>query len=200
MSCQVDDLDWVKGLPVGILFFVGTLYGFTRKRARRALALRDYPRLAERIGLERVGGSATTLGRFRGDYDGYRVAVDPEERAPRIVLFLHQPTDWDLRTYQRWKRVPEGLETLTFADRGLNAWLSTRLLSGDPSGLAEARLAAVESELLALRALTPNLREFSLAEDRLECVFDFGTPPFIPAALVADVLKQLAKLARAAAS
>src|SRR5690606_18710485 len=84
----------------------------------------------------------------------------------------------DLRNYDRWARLPPGLEPFAFPDRGRNAWLKTRL--------AEPGLGAIVASDTQLGAALeriqqhPALREFTLADDRVEMVFDFGARGLFP--------------------
>src|SRR5690606_16158558 len=123
---------------------------------------RDYPALAARLGLGWTPpANPQELGRLRGELEGYRVAVDPDERA-RIVVFLDQELGLDIRTYAHWKRAPVVFQALRFQSRALTSWLRGAFAEKGHADRLEA-LSALEASLLELGAHKARMTEFSLA-------------------------------------
>ncbi len=172
--------------------FVGTVVAAMRRRAGRSLAQRQFPRLAERLGLRfeapRYDG---WVGQLKGAFEGHDVLVQPDERA-RIVVLLRQPLQIDLRTFQHWKRAPEGKSAFSFKERKLNAWLPNRWCADGLEGVLGDN-GALAAALDALR-VHPHVKQLVLDEERLEFTLDYGSPPYIPAGDVQALLQSGARI------
>src|SRR5262249_10301003 len=70
----------LKAAPIGLLMFFGTYLATKRRQSGRARAAKELPELARQLGLESRAAAPGSLGALSGDYDGYRVYVDPDER------------------------------------------------------------------------------------------------------------------------
>jgi hypothetical protein len=167
--------------------FVGTVAAALRRKAGRSLAQRQFPQLVERTGLSfEAPKYPGWVGQLRGRWSGYEVLVQPDERA-RLVVWLRAPLGVDLRSYQHWKRTPEGKVAFSLRDRRLDAWLLNRLCkAGDEAKLADAPL--VIAALDAVRS-HPKIKQLVLDEERLELSLDYGSPTYIPAADVEPLLQ-----------
>jgi hypothetical protein len=189
------DAEWLRAVPIGLVLFAGSAFAAWSRRRRRARAQQNYPALAEQLGLKldapRYPGWAGTL---RGSYAGRAVLVQPDEQA-RIVVQLTKPCGVELRSFAHWKRAPVGYENFAFAARRINEWLANRyvkhelLTTWDPTALGAL--------LDKLQSSSPALRQFSVDAERIECLFVYGSPAFIPVEEVPRLLTLLGQLALA---
>jgi hypothetical protein len=190
----VTDFSWRHAIPFGIVMFVGTILGWLKRRAGRSLARRGYPELARDLGLSYVPPRYPRgLGSLKGEMRGYRVLVDPDETA-RVVVRFRGSAPLDLRSYPHWKRLPPGYTSFSFADRTLDRWLSGRLVkqSAEVEPLLDDRFRELLKRVMNLGS---ELKQFAVDSERLEARFDFGTPPYVPPALVRQLLPLLVELA-----
>ena len=189
----MDDWDWLKAVPIGIVFFASTILAATRRKAGRALAQREYPALAERLHLTREPPRyAGWAGKLAGHYEGRRVVVEPDEHS-RLLMEFRMPLGVDLRSYERWKRDPPGLQGFSLG-KELDAWLDNRFCLEDKVE-AMRNNAELAGLLQELRDATERLKEFTVDETKIECVVEFGSPPYIPARVVERCLPVLSRLA-----
>lgn len=194
-ACAVPDFAWSDLLPFGFLMFAGTLFGLTRRKAGRALSRRDLPRLAARLGLAyQVSDSTKGGGRIVGEVQGVLVRIESDDRA-RIVCQLPRDLGVDVRSYAHYKRVPGGYERVSLGSRSDDEWMQVRLLHESGEESFERVRERLISLLDALRPHRSRLKEFTLDASRVECVFDFGTPPYLPASLVERILPPMLSLA-----
>ena len=174
--------------------FVGTVYGVLRRHWGKRASRGAFPELGRKLGLEHVAADTPgAAGVLKGVYDGYAVRIESEARARLVVRLKHEPMALDLRNYERWRRLPPSLSPFALGDPALNHWLRTRL-----AGALVAEAVASDAQLLAcLRAFRGNqaLREFTVAEGRIECVFDFGARALFPAAAAERALAEALRLA-----
>lgn len=177
MRHMADD-SWLRAFPVGLILFVGTALGFARRAWHKHSARASFPELGARLGLAHSAPETPgAAGILKGELGGRKVRIESDTRA-RVVVDLGHSIDVDVRNYDRWVRLPPGLNPFAWGDRTLNAWLKTRLAAPEL-----APQLASDSELTrALRQLRdhPNLRELSAAEGRVELVFDFGARGLFP--------------------
>lgn len=187
------NLDWTHALPLGLLMFAGSAVARLRRRRQRGRAERNYPALAERLGLSfeapRYDG---WVGRLRGTYQQYSVLVQADERA-RIVVQLQTSPGLDVRSYDHWKRPPEAHTTFSFGQRKLDQRLPNRHCTQALSERDFRQLAPVFSHLLDQ---SEALRQFTLDPERIELIFDFGVPAVIPTDDVERLLSAAVELAR----
>lgn len=187
-------MDWTSLLPIGALLFGATALGFTRRKAGRALARREYPKLAARFGLalqppERAG----EVGTLVGDVDGVRVRVESDERA-RLVCYPPADHGLDVRSYPHHKRTPAGFEPISLGSRADDRWALNRFAREGHD--VAAALAALGAVLVALGPDRDRLKTFTADAERVECVFDFGVPPYLPGSVVSRLLPAMVALAR----
>lgn len=186
------DLDWAQGLPIGILMFVGMLVGTTLRKASRARAHRNYPAVAEEFGLEFVEPSNPRgLGRLRGQYRQRQVLVQADEGA-RIVVRLRAHPTLALYNHAYFKRTPDELVSFSLGSRKLDEWLPNRYCAPGMEDMGDSpRL----RELLGELRLFPKLKQLNVDGERVECVFDYGRPPYIPVGDLSQLLPLCADLA-----
>jgi hypothetical protein len=190
----VADFDWSSLLPFGFLMFGGALLGFTRRKAGRSLARREYPKLATRFGLAHEARPGE-VGTLEGRLDGVRVRAESEGRA-RLVCFPPQRLSVDVRNYEHHKRTPSGFESFSFQNLADDRWAKNRFIS---EGVApEPWIEATRRILSAIGADRDRLEAFTVDADKVECVFNFGSPPYLPARVVERVLPAMVELARLA--
>lgn len=188
-------MEWLKegALPMGIVFMAFTVFGVLRRKAGHGLAARDYPALAARLGLAyRPSRYRTGVGTLSGLLGGLKVIVDPDEQR---LIRVRYPEDVpmprvELHTYEHNKKLPEDLRPLRIADRRLQGWFRTCYAAP-----AEAEILARELPALAGLRSIRQLKTLSITPSGLTGHFDYGSPPFIPAAIVSEVVPLLCALA-----
>lgn len=186
-----------SALPIGLLFFLGTFLGWHRRRSGHRRAARELPSLAARLGLSLVGSRGPgTIGRITGTLNGYAVLVDPDERS-RLVVRFSSPPGIDCRSYARGKRPPRGLDPFDSRSKTFDRLMKDRFAREELAEALEARAEPLERAVAAvLGAVGKALQELSIRDDAIECVVDFGKPPYIPAPVVKKGLEALTGLAR----
>jgi hypothetical protein len=189
----VADLDWTHLLPFGVVMFGMTLLGFTRRKAGRSLARREYPRLAKRLGLEFSALGPGVVGTLTGTVEGVRVRVESDDRA-RLVCYPPGDVGIDVRNYAHHKRTPVGYEVVSLGSRADDRWAQNRYArAGRDSG---PTLEAVRALLAVLGPDRDRVRDFTADGEKVECVFDFGVPAYLPASVVERLLSAMLAVAR----
>lgn len=172
------DDSWFRAVPFGLVMFLGTAAGFALRGFRKRAARASFPDLGKRLGLEYAPAeTAGAAGVLKGTFGGFAVRVESETRA-RVVASLSGTLELDLRNYERWVRLPPGLEPFAFGDRARNAWLKTRLAGADVAALATED--AVFGRALDELQQDPALRELSICDGRVELIFDHGARGLFP--------------------
>ncbi len=183
----------LRTVPIGIVFFGGTMFALLRRKAGRGLARREYPSLASKLGLRleepRYPG---WTGKLVGQSNGRQILVDPDESSRLSVTFA-RPLGVDLRSYERWKRCPPGFESFTLG-REWDSWLVNRFCT---QGLADAlyKNDALTTCLAELRAAAEHLSQLTIDGEKVEVVVDFGTPAHVPARVVEKLVPALIRAA-----
>lgn len=179
---------------MGLLFFGIMVLGVARRKAGNVVARGLYPKLAERLGLTYEPSSYKAgVGRLTGEYQGYRVTVDPDDQR-RIYLRFESKPAVSLHSYAHNKRPANGQRDF----RPPSTVLSSQFKTAQASDAIMERinsnreLPAVIKPLKFLR----ELKTLSVTESGVTAVFDYGRPPYIPASVVEDVLPRLFALAR----
>lgn len=173
------DDSWLRAVPFGLVMFVGTSLGFALRALRKRAAKASFPELGRRLGLTHSPPETPgAAGVLKGEHRAHVVRIESEVRS-RVVAQLRRDAQVDLRNYERWVRLPPGLEPFAFPDRGRNAWLKTRLAS--PHIAAAVAADATLRQVLQRLHQHPALREFTVAEGRVELIFDFGARGLFPA-------------------
>lgn len=172
------DDSWLRAVPFGLVMFVGTTFGLVYRALRKRVSRVSFPELGRRLGLVHTPAETPgSAGVLKGVHRGHSVRIESETRA-RVVVQLRERVAVDLRNYERWTRLPPGLELFAFPDRSRNAWLRTRLAKVG-LGASAASDAALGAALGRIQQ-DPALREFTLADDRVEMIFDFGARGLFP--------------------
>jgi hypothetical protein len=179
-----------------VLMIVGPYVMHRLRRSGASRAKKDYPALAEKLGLSLRSAEGARIGVLSGDQDGYRVVVDPDDR-PRIVVYCRAEPPVILRTFEHEKRVPAGMIAMTTPGRVANRFFKDCYAEPELG----AALAEREDELDAL--LRPfsdrwprNLVHLSITSERLECALDFGRPNHISREVVEVLLPASVSLVR----
>lgn len=180
-------------MKFGFLAFGASLVATWLRKRKRGAAYRRYPEVAKRLGIAYEQVDGLELGRLRGPKGGMDILVVPEEG--RIALRLKQPLAICFRNYTHYKRTPPGREPFSFGVRWADKWVHNRFCD---VGMADElhRDSDLVDCLQALRRFHEQLKQLSVDEDRVECVLDFGKPPFIPAAATEAIVPLLLDLAQ----
>lgn len=188
-------MDWSQGaLPFGMVFFGIMVLGFLRRKAGHIVARKEYPALAERLGLTyKPSRYRSGVGSLVGHYRGFSVHVDPDDQR-RIFLRFRDKPPIELYSYAHNKRPPPGLSSFRPANKKLASVFKTAH-GNEHTVRALDEASALEPELSALRR-SRELKTLSVTPSGIAAVFDYGNPPFIPAATVEHVLPTLVSLAR----
>jgi hypothetical protein len=176
--------------------FAGMLVGLLLRRARHRAALRDFPALARRLGLElRPPLHPRAIGKLSGTYSGYRVFVDPDETR-RITIRFDSAPGIDLRSYEELRRRPPNLARYFSGHKRFDAYFKTRYATKE---IAE-RLAQAQNLTRLLAPLrgpyAREIRQVLVTSEGISCVLDFGNPPHLPPDAVEFLLPALVELAR----
>jgi hypothetical protein len=187
--------DWLSNgaLPVGMLFMLVTVLKVVRRKAGNVVARAQYPGLASKLGLSFTPAPYKNgVGRLSGQYKGFRVIVDPDDQRRIFIAFLSSPAV-ELHNFVHNKRSRAQQSSFRPIDKVLSKLFKTCHASGplvralnEAEGLGEAL-----KPLFFVR----ELKTLSVTAGGVNAVFDFGSPPYIPAELVDDVLPRLLKLA-----
>ena len=175
--------------------FAGMALGIFLRRARQRAARRQYPALAQRLGLAlRPASHPKGIGKLTGTYEGYRVLVDPDQTR-RITVQFDAAPKIDLRSYEDLRRRPRGLAPYASGHKRFDAFFKTRYASRRVA----KRLARAGdlSELIApLRGpFSREIRQVMVTSEGVTCVLDFGNPPNLPPEVVETLLPALIELA-----
>lgn len=184
-----------QAVPVGLVFLGGMLLTVLRRKAGHRKAQGGYPELAQRLGLTyRPSPYRRGVGTLSGEHDGYSIVVDPDEQRRMRVKFRGAPRV-DLRSYEHGARAPHGLGTIFSSDKGFDAYFKTRFAAEDERAHIEALRRP--SELIEPLCAVRELKELTITQSGVACLFDYGNPPYIPVDVVESLLPALVKLARA---
>lgn len=182
-------------LPIGILMFLGTLCGLLLRKLGRRRARQQFPELSQELGLEftppRYAGAVGTL---TGMYKGRAVRVDPDDQRLIKVRF-HASPRIDLRTYEHSMRAPFDMVTIHSGDRAFDRFFKTRFAT-EP--IADRIAAASEPGRLLepfMGRFARQVQSLTVTGDGVVCRLDFGTPPYIPAGALHELLPACVSLA-----
>jgi hypothetical protein len=189
-------VDWSRGaLPLGLLLFGVTAFGYFRRRAGHVVARGAYPALAAKLGLEyRPSRYASGVGTLSGTREGFAVSVDPDEQRKVTVRFRAAPKV-ELWSHEHNKRPGPGLVSFRPRERRLAALARTASASPELAERLEASEALGEAAERLRRV--PQLKAFSVTASGVSATYDFGNPPFIPADVAEEALELLLGFARA---
>jgi len=165
-----------------------------RRKAGNVVARGLYPKLAEKLGLKYEASTYKAgVGRLVGEYEGYRVAIDPDDQRRIYLRFAAHPAV-SLHSYAHNKRPTQGQRDFRPTSKILSAQFKTAQASDEIMERinSDADLPGVIKPLKFLR----ELKTLSVTENGVTAVFDFGSPPYIPASVVEDVLPRMVALAR----
>ncbi len=179
---------------MGFLFFGIMVFGVMRRKAGNVVARGLYPKLAEKLGLSYEPSTYKAgVGRLVGEYEGYRVTVDPDDQRRIYLRFAGRPSV-SLHSYAHNKRPAQGQRNF----RPTSKVLSTQFKTAQASDEIMERLNADEALPSVVKPLKflRELKTLSVTENGVTAVFDYGSPPYIPASIVEDVLPRLVSLAQ----
>lgn len=186
------DFSSLSRLPWGMLLGGATLIGLLWRRSGHKSAARDFPALANRLGLTfRPSPYKSAIGRIQGDLQGRGILVDPDDlRGIRVTFGTKVALDLSLdprrgRPRNGW--MPIDVSARRFQRRFEWAYAAP----GHEGILEESMHTARVLELLDQRAL----KSFSINDSGIVLTFDFGNPPYLPVALVERLVPLLAAFA-----
>jgi hypothetical protein len=184
-------MNWsiVNALPLGLVMFLGLVWGVYRRRVSYHRAREDYPALAERLGLHfRPSYLSQGIGQLYGTIAGYSVLIDPDDQRKIIVRFNGAP-NIDLRNYESPKR-SSFLQYFAFRERRANEYFKTRFASPE---IAERCASADVNSLLKpfLERYKYEVKQLNVTTHGATCVLDFGNPPHIPVTAIEELLPAL---------
>lgn len=193
------DLEKLLGaLPIGLFMFFGTYLAARRRKSVAASAAAEMPEVAARLGLTfRKPAHPGHIGAVRGEYRGYEVFVDPDER-PRAVLYFTGAPSLILRTYEHEKRTPADMQRFDTGRGPVDGFFKERYASAAVAQEVMGRAGDLEAGIAALKRASDKIQHVSLTPERLECAFDYGRPNHVPASAVEGVLSALVAIADAA--
>jgi len=182
-------------LPIGIIMFLGTLWAFLWRKFGRRRARQQFPELSRELGLDytppRYSGAVGTL---TGSFRGRVVRVDPDDQRLIKVRFRASPRI-DLRSYEHSMRAPFDMVTIHSGDRAFDRFFKTRFAS-EP--IAE-RIALSREPGRRLAPFTGRfarqVQSLTVTGDGVVCRLDFGSPPYIPAGALHELLPACVSLA-----
>jgi hypothetical protein len=166
-----------------------------RRKKGHKDAKKEYPELGARLGLtHKPSPFERGVGTLSGDIDGYSVTVDPDEQRRIRVRFRGAPAV-DFRSYEQSTRAPHGMGTVYTSDKSFDAYFKTRFAAE----MERDRLEALRSpsELIEPLRAVRELKELSITQTGINCVFDYGNPSYIPVTVVGALVPALVKLAQA---
>jgi len=191
------DLETIlRAAPIGLFMLFGSYLAAKRRQSGKARAAKELPELAQRYGLVARAAEPHRIGALTGNYEGYDVFVDPDER-PRIVVYYASAPAVALRTYEHEKRIPFGMVSLVTGNAVVDRFFKDRYAApGRAAALHEA--AATFASLLEPFGgrWTRNVAHLSITAERLECALEFGRPSHIPREAVESLLPAAVALAR----
>jgi len=190
------DIEDVKRVAFFALMVIGPYVMHRMRRTGAARASREYPALARELGLSLRAAEPGRIGALSGDYDGYRVFVDPDDRA-RIVVYTHTEPRVVLRTFEHEKRVPNELVSATTPNRVAERFFKDCYAAEDVAHALAERAGELEPLLRPFAERWPRtVRHLSITPERLECELDFGRPTHIPEDVVKALLPAAVALLR----
>jgi hypothetical protein len=182
-------------MPIGILMFLATLSAFLLRKLGRRRARQQFPELSRELGLEftppRYAGAVGTL---TGTYKGRTVRIDPDDQRLIKVRF-HAAPRIDLRSYEHSMRAPFDMVTIHSKDRVFDRFFKTRFATEE---IAERIAAASEpGRMLApfMGRFARQVQSLTVTGDGVVCRLDFGSPPYIPAGALHELLPACVSLA-----
>lgn len=180
-------------LGIGLFMFLSMVFAHFRKRTGWALASRDYPEFARKMGLHLREPQRGAIGKLRGVYDGYQVVVDPDDLCRISLRFVTEPLV-ELRSYSHFKRPPEGLTAFRSGDADFDAYFKERY-AGEEIAEALSRTAGL-GQLIRPFLGTRAVQSLAISPNGVECFFDYGRPPYIPVRTLEAFLPALTALAK----
>ena len=189
-------MEWLSdgALPMGMVFFAMTVLGFFRKRAGHVVARAQYPKLAQKLGLEyRPSGYKTGVGQISGQYRGHQVTVDPDDQR-RIYVRFRQSQGVDIWRHEHNKRPRPGLRSYRPSDRRVVGFFKT--IHADAQTMERLEASRALGDLVDQLKNLKEIKSLSLTDTGVTAIFDFGAPPYIPADVVEIVLPALSGMAQ----
>jgi hypothetical protein len=191
------DLEKLRdALPIGLLMLLGSYVAAKRRQSGAARAAKEYPALAQKLGLSLRAAEPGRIGALTGEYDGYRVFVDPDDRA-RLVVYFRTAPRVVLRTYEHEKRAPAGMVAVMTPGRVPNRFFKDCYASAQIAATLSEREPALEALLRPFTERWPrNIAHVSITPERLECAVDFGRPSHISTEVIEVLLPASIALVR----
>jgi hypothetical protein len=186
----------LQAAPIGLLMLVGSYVAAKRRQSGAARAVKEYPGLAEKLGLSVRSAGAGKIGALAGEYQGFRVYVDPDER-PRVAVYFEGTPQLALRTYEHEKRAPAGMTSFATRNAAVDRFFKNRYADEERARHLTEHADELE-KLLSPFAVrwAPNVEHLSITPERIECAVQFGRPIHIPSEAAESLLLSAVALAR----
>jgi hypothetical protein len=181
-------------LPLGMIFFASLVWGVLRRKSGNRRAAKLYPELGRRLGLRyRPSPYRNGVGSLVGHYQGFAVVIDPDDQR-RIRLRFETGPAVDLRSYLRDSGPAHGMRTVFTRDKKFDGFFKTRWAADAERKMLESLEAP--GHYIQPFHMIRELKELNVTNVGISCVFDYGSPPYIPVEVVEHILPAMAALAR----
>lgn len=187
--------DIARAVPIGMVMFVGMVCAFVWRKLGRRRARHQFPDLARELGLSFTPPRhAGCIGTLSGTFRGRAVRVDPDDQRSIKVRFRGDPRI-DLRSYEHSVRAPFDMVTIHSGDRAFGRVFKTCFASEEIA----SRIAAAENPGRHVEPFrgrfARQVQSLTVTGEGVVCRLDFGTPPYIPAGALHELLPACVALA-----
>lgn len=184
------------GGAFGLFMLLGRYAAAKWRQSGAARASKEYPELASKLGLTLRAAGAGRTGALSGEYGGYRVFVDPDER-PRIAVYFASTPKIFLRTYEHEKRAPADTAPFSTRHDSVDRYFKDRYASPAIAGALRDHGEELAERIRPFsEQWAPRVAHLSITPERLECALDFGRPAHIPREAVEALLPAAVELVR----
>lgn len=183
----------MNGMSLGFAMAALTVFFALRSRYNEKRARRDFPSLAQELGLtHKPSPYKTAIGKLTGSFSGYKVIVDPDE-TQSIRIALEAPLGLELRSKSERRPQKSGQRFFEPTAREVARALPT--CQGTDAAIQ--RFEAAQSAREVARFLAGRtVKSFLLSDSGITIDFDFGRPPHLPGSVVKDTLELFTRFAR----
>lgn len=185
----------LRTLPIGFLLVLITYLALRRKRSERSKSLVDLPEFAAAESLQYQERTPGQVGVVTGQYRGYAVRIDPDNGAKIWLRFANSPKI-ELRTFQFFKRQPQGMQQMVTPFRQFDAFFVERYVS---TAVNQAVLSLGDLNKLVdeIKASPQRLITVSISAEGIECRIAVDRVPYISRQMLEYLLPLLVRVADA---